>query len=261
VRKTFPVRISELSAQTGVPVATVKYYLREGLLPPGERTAANQARYGQQHVERLRLIRAMVEVGGVSIAGVKDVLAALDGPVHHLLGAVQDAITPRPQQTGHPDWEEARAEVGAFVRDLGWQVRRDAPALDQLADLLLATRAVSDSAITARECFGGQARFATELAAVEVPTVAGGTPEEVARAAVLGMVLGGRAFEALRRLAQQDASARVFGDPGGDPGDPGAATREMNATPTSTRASGTSSVSSVGHRGPPATHADAPAPS
>jgi DNA-binding transcriptional MerR regulator len=244
VRKTFPVRISELSAQTGVPVATVKYYLREGLLPPGERTAANQARYGQQHVERLRLIRAMVEVGGVSIAGVKDVLAALDGPVHH-----------------HPDWEEARAEVGAFVRDLGWQVRRDAPALDQLADLLLATRAVSDSAITARECFGGQARFATELAAAEVPTVAGGTPEEVARAAVLGMVLGGRAFEALRRLAQQDASARVFGDPGGDPGDPGAATREMNATPTSTRASGTSSVSSVGHRGPPATHADAPAPS
>jgi DNA-binding transcriptional MerR regulator len=211
VRKTFPVRISELSATTGVPVATVKYYLREGLLPPGERTAANQARYGQEHVERLRLIRAMVDVGGVPIAGVKDVLTALDGPVHHLLGAVQDAITPRPQQTGRPDWEDARAEVGAFVSDLGWQVRPDAAALDQLTDVLLATRAVSGTTVTARECFGGQARFATELAAAEVPTVAVGAPAEVARAAVIGMVLGGRSFEALRKLAQQDVSSRVFG--------------------------------------------------
>jgi hypothetical protein len=126
---------------------------------------------------------------------------------------VQDAVTPRPQRTGHPDWDEARAQVGAFVRELGWRVRRDAPALDQLTDLLLATRAVSGRPMTARDCFGGQARFAAELATAEVPTVAAGEPAEVARAAVVGMVLGGRAFEALRRLAQQDASARVFGAP------------------------------------------------
>ena len=30
------MKISELSAATDVPVATLKYYLREGLLPPGE---------------------------------------------------------------------------------------------------------------------------------------------------------------------------------------------------------------------------------
>ena len=28
--------IAELSRRTDVPVATIKYYLREGLLPPGE---------------------------------------------------------------------------------------------------------------------------------------------------------------------------------------------------------------------------------
>ena len=38
------MRISELSSVTGVPVPTIKYYIREGLLPRGERTAANQAR-------------------------------------------------------------------------------------------------------------------------------------------------------------------------------------------------------------------------
>lgn len=29
------MRIGELSRRTGVPVPTIKYYVREGLLPPG----------------------------------------------------------------------------------------------------------------------------------------------------------------------------------------------------------------------------------
>ena len=37
------MRISELARRSGLPVATVKYYLREGLLPAGEPTAATQA--------------------------------------------------------------------------------------------------------------------------------------------------------------------------------------------------------------------------
>src|ERR1700716_801088 len=44
------MRMAELSAESGVPVATIKYYLREGLLPPGERTSRNQARYDDVHV-------------------------------------------------------------------------------------------------------------------------------------------------------------------------------------------------------------------
>jgi DNA-binding transcriptional MerR regulator len=35
--------IAELSRQTEVPVATIKYYLREGLLPAGELSSPNQA--------------------------------------------------------------------------------------------------------------------------------------------------------------------------------------------------------------------------
>ncbi|WP_346281659.1 MerR family DNA-binding transcriptional regulator, partial [Pseudonocardia sp.] len=33
------MRMAELSARTGVPIPTIKFYLREGLLPPGERTS------------------------------------------------------------------------------------------------------------------------------------------------------------------------------------------------------------------------------
>ena len=39
------MRIGELSRLSGVPVATIKYYLREGLLPPGVHSHPNQANY------------------------------------------------------------------------------------------------------------------------------------------------------------------------------------------------------------------------
>lgn len=44
------MRLSELSKQSGVTTATIKYYLREGLLPPGERVTATQAEYDESHL-------------------------------------------------------------------------------------------------------------------------------------------------------------------------------------------------------------------
>jgi MerR HTH family regulatory protein len=69
--KEAAVRISELSEATGVAVHTLKYYLREGLLMPGRPTSRTRAEYGGEHVERVRLVRALVEHGGVPIAGVR----------------------------------------------------------------------------------------------------------------------------------------------------------------------------------------------
>ena len=34
------MRLAELSERSGVPTATIKYYLREGLLPPGRQVNA-----------------------------------------------------------------------------------------------------------------------------------------------------------------------------------------------------------------------------
>lgn len=39
------MRMAELSSSSGVPIPTIHFYLREGLLPPGERTSPNQAHY------------------------------------------------------------------------------------------------------------------------------------------------------------------------------------------------------------------------
>jgi DNA-binding transcriptional MerR regulator len=211
------VRISELSRTTGVPVATVKYYLREGLLPPGRRTEVNQATYDDTHVERLRFVRVLVEVGGVPIVGVRRVLDALADPergVHDVVGTVQDTLTPAPARSENPGWADARAEVADLLHGLRWRVRANAPALDQLADILLSTRSVSPdlASADAETCFGLQARAAADLADAEIESLGGGAdPAGIPRAAVISTVLGRRAFDALHRLAQEDASARAFG--------------------------------------------------
>lgn len=45
------MKISELSRRTGVPVASIKYFLRQGLLPAGRATAATLAEYGEEHAQ------------------------------------------------------------------------------------------------------------------------------------------------------------------------------------------------------------------
>src|SRR5687768_5091234 len=99
------MRISELSQNSGVPVPTIKFYLREGLLHEGVRTSATQAQYDASHEARLRLIRALVGPGGCSIATAHRVIQAIENPppsIHDLLGA---AMTAGPAPARHPDHE------------------------------------------------------------------------------------------------------------------------------------------------------------
>jgi DNA-binding transcriptional MerR regulator len=52
------VRISDLARDAGVPAATIKHYMREGLLPrPSERTSRNMAYYDPRLAARVRTIK------------------------------------------------------------------------------------------------------------------------------------------------------------------------------------------------------------
>jgi DNA-binding transcriptional MerR regulator len=55
------LKISELAEEAGVPVATVRHYLREGLLPEGEKTSRNMAYYPPELVDRIKLIKQLQE--------------------------------------------------------------------------------------------------------------------------------------------------------------------------------------------------------
>jgi len=208
------MRIGELSRRSGVPVPTIKYYLREGLLEPGATTAPNQADYGEVHLHRLRLVRALIDVGGVSVAAARDVIAALDAPdlaPHDLLGVAHHAVTP----TRHPDrgteqWQAARAEAARVAAARGWLVEPQALALDLLADVLAALTALDATDIVAS--LDHYADAAERLAEVEVDAVvARRDPTRMVELVIVGTVLGEALFGALRLLAQEHASAVRLG--------------------------------------------------
>ena len=210
-----PVRISELSRQAGVPVATIKYYLREGLLPPGTPTAPRQADYGETHLHRLRLIRTLREVGGLEIERVRRVVDAIDADDlsrHELFGVAARALEPLPPR-GEPEDDilAARAEVDAFVDRRGWEVRGDAASRRELADALVALRRLGRDYGT--EIFGPYADVADRMAAWEVRTIPGGEEPGVAvERMVVGTVIFERILNALRRMAQEHHSGEVLSD-------------------------------------------------
>ena len=51
------MKIGQLAAATGTQADTIRYYEREGLLPPAARTEGNYRDYDQAHVQRLAFIR------------------------------------------------------------------------------------------------------------------------------------------------------------------------------------------------------------
>ena len=204
------MRISELSRRSGVALPTIKYYLREGLLPAGARTSPNQADYSERHLHRLRLIRALVEVGGLRLSAVRAVVAAIDDeklPLHELLGVAQRALGPPPEPDPPADEIEARADIDRFLAELGWSVSRDAPARRVLADALVSLRRTGRAADA--RVFEPYARVAERLAAREVGTaVTGASRSEAVEASVVGTVVFEAALVALRRLAQEHHSAQ-----------------------------------------------------
>lgn len=209
------MRISELSRHSGRSVATIKYYLREGLLPPGRSTAANQAAYGDDHLHRLRLITALVHVGGLPIATVKAVLEAVDDralALHDVLGVAHDALSTRDRPAGDPG-PEAEAAVDGFFGGLGWRVRPGAPGRRALAEALESLRRLGWE--VGPEVFEPYARAADDLAAWELDRTPVGVPRDrTVEVAVVGTVVFEKALVALRWLAQEHHSAGRFGEAG-----------------------------------------------
>lgn len=211
--------MAELSRRSGVPVATIKYYLREGLLPPGTATAATRAEYGEPHLRRLRLIRALVEIGEVPIASIAQILATVDSEsvsTHELLGAVQYALGPQQETPSDPDevWQAAEREASDLISELGWTVEPGAPARTLLVGSLAVLRrgGMAPPGPPLREYARAVGQLAKrEVASVASAACAAGDRLVLAESAVVGIVLYERMLIALRRLAQEDASARLNG--------------------------------------------------
>src|SRR5690625_7219360 len=83
--------LSELAAASGTTVASIKYYRREGLLPPRERVTATRQEYGQAHLERLQLIQVLRGVADAPIARIARLAAILDDTQQQEIHAIPAA--------------------------------------------------------------------------------------------------------------------------------------------------------------------------
>lgn len=201
------MRISELSDASGVSIATLKYYLREGLLMPGEATGKTRATYDTRHLDRIRLIRVLLDAGGIGIAGVRRVIAALESPPPDpwlLLGAAQRAL-PLPI-----DPVPVSEEALALLDVLAWRAFSDDDdgLRGALSAAILNAREAgleTDTAVLARyaDCARRIAEIDLELTGEATNTA------EALRSVIVGTAVTDPLILTLRRLAQQAVSGQA----------------------------------------------------
>jgi DNA-binding transcriptional MerR regulator len=68
------LRMGELAEASGVSAATIKHYLREGLLPEPIKTSRNMAYYPAEFVERIRMIKQLQEERYMPLRVIRDLL-------------------------------------------------------------------------------------------------------------------------------------------------------------------------------------------
>jgi DNA-binding transcriptional MerR regulator len=212
------LRISELSRRSGTAIPTIKYYIREGLLPGGTTTAPNQAKYEDRHLARLELVRSLREVADLGIPTIGRILQAVDRVSARGVGASHLPLALRALSPGlivprgmERVYAEAEKKVDALVKQLGWRAitRQTAGRADLVRALVGIGRYWrSPMPYPALAEYG---KIAERLAHLEIPddwnpAVA---PADTLRYAVLGTVLFEPVILALRRMAHAARSRRL----------------------------------------------------
>lgn len=203
--------MAELAERSGVAVPTIKFYLREGLLPRGEAQGATRAAYDVEHLRRLRLIRALVDVAGLGLDRVREVLAVLDDPsvsLHEALAAAHQLLSPAVTEEPSRESRDAVAEVVRAVDSAADPDGRHATAVAAALDAM--SRAGQPVSIDGLVRY---ARAVQEMAAAEVGLVAPDNRAEAVTYALLGSVLAEPVILGLRRMAHEDQSVRRFSSP------------------------------------------------
>ncbi|MEV7088131.1 MerR family transcriptional regulator [Streptomyces sp. NPDC093085] len=235
------MRMKELSDRSGVPTATIKYYLREGLLRPGRRINATQAAYDEEHLRRLRLVRALIQVGRMPVATAREVLVAVEDDaldLHSRIGAAvwslpadfpdtgaktpgtappPDAEAPVPDAAPDPVVAAAEERATELLVRLGWSfgsaARGESPAYRTLVEAIAALE--RSGYPCAMEDLLAYGRCADQLGVVDIDMIEAYEPgTRMVEAAVASTVLYEPVLLSLRRLAQAEESNRRFGDGG-----------------------------------------------
>jgi DNA-binding transcriptional MerR regulator len=123
------LRMGELARASGVSAATIKHYLREGLLPEPVKTSRNMAYYPAEFVERIGMIKQLQEERYMPLRVIKDLLEEDPGRAKALI------------ELGDKLLEHALAGESERISAAEVRNRYDIPqeVLDRLAELEVLT--------------------------------------------------------------------------------------------------------------------------
>jgi len=199
------VKLGELARDTGVSTATIKYWIREGILPPGALRNQTTAVYGPAHADRIRLIRTLREQFDLPIGEIRELTRLIDDPAVPLLSVLEScqliATGLRPAAPS----PAARARVDEVIARAGW------PAVPSVARDALAAELDCDGREVPIERLVQYARALGPFAEHDVRLVQPGGPgarsrDAVARDLLVGAAQQVRLLLAMNQLAHTSAA-------------------------------------------------------
>lgn len=129
------MQIGQLARQAGVAVDTVRYYERQGLLPPPARRASGYRHYAAEDVARLRFIRRAKDLG-FTLDEIRDLLtlsAVQDGDRGEVRALAQQRLADIERRL--QELEVMRATLARLVRHCsGHGPIEGCPIIDDLLD-------------------------------------------------------------------------------------------------------------------------------
>lgn len=194
------MRISELSAASGIPTATIKYYLRERLIPAGHATAQTRAEYDERHLGALGLVRALLATG-LGINEVRSIVEAIDQPVtgpQDLFAKLRELEIVLSKR--HGNQQPLRPDTEATISKHGWDPHINPAAARELQSALDDARSAGFNVTDSMQQLYAQTM--TSIAAAELQQIPGRDGGQAMRHALLGELLMERVLLAMRRLAQ-----------------------------------------------------------
>jgi DNA-binding transcriptional MerR regulator len=212
------MRLAQLSERSGVSTATIKYYLREGLLAPGRQINTTTAEYDEEHLRRLKLIRAMIQIGRVPVATVREVLGHVDDdslPRSIRLGAALWALPQVPEPDEDDEYvQAAQREVATLLDRLGWenakQLSTISPAYRSLVVSVAAFRRLGYG--WGAELIAPYAELMHRTAVLDLDNLERHpSEEERIEFAILGAIINEPILRSLHRLAQEEETTRRYG--------------------------------------------------
>lgn len=125
-RQKWPYRMKDLCERTGLPRQVIHFYIQQGLVPEGHKTGRNMAYYGEEHVERVLLVRRLQHERFLPLKAIRALLddrdeafsAAQRQQLHEIQAHLPPSLKARAERPSTIDADELLARLGLGRDDL-----------------------------------------------------------------------------------------------------------------------------------------------